>query len=144
MSKKIEWNISNEQAERGKIFGMNRYNLNDMINSTGIGVNSVLKILEKAREKGYIESKPINDDTDFYGTFDGSGHIYELSGLTGIGVETIENLKGARIQILCDATGDDEYFDVVFLNHYIFIDEEEQPLVINALSKEHITFEAEH
>ena len=117
MSREIEWNISNEQAERGKIFGMNRYNLNDMVNNTGIGVNSVLKILEKAREKGYIESKPI------------------------IEMESLENLKGARIQILCDATGDDEYFDIVFMNYY---DEEEQPLVINALSKEHITFEAEH
>ncbi len=141
MSKKIEWNISNEQAERGKIFGMNRYNLSDMVNNTGIGVNSVLKILEKAREKGYIESKPINDDTDFYGTFDGSGFEDELSECTGIEVESLENLKGARIQILCDATGDDEYFDIVFMNYY---DEEEQPLVINALSKEHITFEAEH
>jgi len=141
MSKKIEWNISNEQAERGKIFGMNRYNLNDMVNNTGIGVNSVLKILEKAREKGYIESKPINDDTDFYGTFDGGGFEDELSECTGIEVESLENLKGARIQILCDATGDDEYFDIVFMNYY---DEEEQPLVINALSKEHITFEAEH
>ena len=138
MSKETEWNISNEQAERGKIFGMNRYNLNDMINSTGIGVNSVLKILEKAREEGYIESKPINDDTDFYGTFDASGYEAELSECTDIDIESIENLKGKRIQILCDATGDDEYFDVVFLNYY---DDEEQPLVINALSKEHITFE---
>lgn len=141
MSMEIEWNISNEQAERGKAFGMNRYNLNDMVNNTGIGVNSVLKILEKAKEKGYIESKPINDGTDFYGTFDGSGFEDELSECTGIEVESLENLKGARIQILCDATGDDEYFDVVFLNYY---DEEEQPLVINALSKEHITFEDEH
>jgi hypothetical protein len=141
MSREIEWNISNEQAERGKIFGMNRYNLNDMVNNTGIGVNSVLKILEKAREKGYIESKPINDDTDFYGTFDASGYEAELEECTGIEMESLENLKGARIQILCDATGDDEYFDIVFMNYY---DEEEQPLVINALSKEHITFEAEH
>ena len=138
MSREIEWNISNEQAERGKVFGMNRYNLNDMVNNTGIGVNSVLKILEKAREKGYIESKPINDDTDFYGTFDASGYEAELEECTGIEMESLENLKGARIQILCDATGDDEYFDVVFLNYY---DGEEQPLVINALSKEHITFE---
>lgn len=141
MSREIEWNISNEQAERGKVFGMNRYNLNDMVNNTGIGVNSVLKILEKAREKGYIESKPINDDTDFYGTFDASGYEAELEECTGIEMESLENLKGARIQILCDATGDDEYFDIVFMNYY---DEEEQPLVINALSKEHITFEAEH
>ncbi|MDB4343538.1 hypothetical protein OAA15_00795 [bacterium] len=138
MSIKIEWNISNKQAERGKVFGMNRHNLNDMVNNTGIGVNSVLKILEKAREKGYIESKPINDDTNFYGTFDASGYEDELAECTGIDVETLENLKGARIQILCDATGDDEYFDIVFLNYY---DGEEQPLVINALSKEHITFE---
>ena len=117
MSREIEWNISNEQAERGKAFGMNRYNLNDMVNNTGIGVNSVLKILEKAREKGYIESKPI-DDTDFYGTFDGSGFEDELEDCTGIYEETLKNLKGERIQILCDATGDDEYFDVVFLNYY--------------------------
>jgi hypothetical protein len=85
--------------------------------------------------------KPINDDTDFYGTFDASGYEAELSECTGIDIESIENLKGARIQILCDAKGDDEYFDIVFMNYY---DEEEQPLVINALSKEHITFEAEH
>ena len=141
MSKEIKWNISNEQVERGKIFGMDKHNLNDMINSTGIGVNSVLKILEKAREKGYIESKPINDDTDFYGTFDASGYEAELEECTGIEMESLENLKGARIQILCDATGDDEYFDIVFMNYY---DEEEQPLVINALSKEHITFDPEH
>jgi hypothetical protein len=141
MSKEIEWSINNEQVERGKIFGMNEHNLNDMVNNTGLGVNSVLKILEKAREKGYIESKPINDDTDFYGTFDASGYEAELEECTGIEVESLENLKGARIQILCDATGDDEYFDVVFLNYY---DGEEQPLVINALSKEHITFEVEH
>lgn len=141
MSKEIEWSINNEQVERGKILGMDYHNLNDMVNSTGIGVNSVLKILEKAREKGYIESKPINDDTDFYGTFDASGYEAELSECTGIDIESIENLKGARIQILCDATGDDEYFDIVFMNYY---DEEEQPLVINALSKEHITFDPEH
>ncbi len=141
MRREIKWNISNEQVERGKPFGMNRYNLNDMVNSTGLGVGAVLKILEKATEKGYIEPKPINDDTDFYGTFDGSGFEDELSECTGIDIESIENLKGERIQILCDATGDDEYFDVVFLNYY---DEEEQPLVINALSKEHITFDPEH
>jgi len=88
-----------------------------------------------------IKQLQVNDDTNFYGTFDGSGFEDELSECTGIEVESLENLKGARIQILCDATGDDEYFDVVFLNYY---DEEEQPLVINALSKEHITFEAEH
>ncbi len=73
-----------------------------------------------------------------FGIFDGSGCEYELAECTGIDVETLENLKGEAIQILCDATGDDEYFDVVFLNYY---DEEEQPLVINALSKMHITFE---
>ena len=73
-----------------------------------------------------------------FGTFDGSGYEYELAECTGIDVETLENLKGEAIQILCDATGDDEYFDVVFLNYY---DGGEQPLVINALSKEHITFE---
>ena len=74
-----------------------------------------------------------------FGTFDASGYEYELAECTGIDVETLENLKGEVIQILCDATGDDEYFDVVFLNYY---DRgEEQPLVINALSKEHIIFE---
>jgi len=80
----------------------------------------------------------LTNETNSYGTFDGSGYEHELAECMGIEVETLENLKGARIQILCDATGDDEYFDVVFLNYY---DEEEQPLVINALSKEHITFE---
>ena len=141
MSKEIEWNISNESVERGKVFGMNKQKLNDMVNNTGLGVGAVLKILEKAREKGYIEPKQINDNTDFYGTFNASGYEAELAECTGIGIETLENLKGARIQILCDATGDDEYFDVVFLSYY---DADEDALVINALSKEHITFEAEH
>ena len=49
------------------------------------------------------EKKPIH-----CGTFNGMGTEYELSECTGIGVETLENLKGARIQILSDATGDDE------------------------------------
>jgi hypothetical protein len=38
--------------------------------------------------------KPINDDTDFYGTFDASGYEAELSECTGIDIESIENLKG--------------------------------------------------
>ena len=84
------------------------------------------------------EKKQSIEEGPHYGTFDGSGFENEISECTGIGVETLEILRWTRIQILCDATGDDEYFDVVFLNYY---DDEEQPLVINALSKEHITFE---
>ena len=86
----------------------------------------------------YQLTHSLTNETNFYGTFDASGYETEISECTGIEVETLENLKGARIQILCDATGDDEYFDVVFLNYY---DEEEQPLTIDALSKQHITFE---
>ena len=86
----------------------------------------------------YQLTHSLTNETNFYGTFDASGYETEISECTDIEVETLENLKGARIQILCDATGDNEYFDVAFLNYY---DDKEQPLTIDALSKQHIVFE---
>jgi len=57
MNKETRWYISDKCAERGKAFGMTKQDLSDMTDATGIGDNTILKILEKATEMGFIVPK---------------------------------------------------------------------------------------
>jgi hypothetical protein len=57
MSKETRWYISDKCAERGKLFNMTKQDLSDMTDATGIGDNTILKILEKATEMGFIVPK---------------------------------------------------------------------------------------
>lgn len=57
MSEETRWYISDECAERGKSFNMTKQDLSDMTDATGIGDNTILKVLEKATERGFIVPK---------------------------------------------------------------------------------------
>lgn len=57
MNQETKWHINDKCAERGKAFSMAKQDLSDMIDATGIGDNSILKVLEKATEMGFIVPK---------------------------------------------------------------------------------------
>ena len=59
MSEETRWYISDKCAERGKVFRMTKQDLSNMTDATGIGDNTILKVLEKAMERGFIVPKGI-------------------------------------------------------------------------------------
>ena len=57
MSEETRWYVSDKCAERGEVFNMTKQDLSDMTDATGIGDNTILKVLEKATEMGFIVPK---------------------------------------------------------------------------------------
>lgn len=55
--KVARWNISDVEALRARKLNMGERELSDLVDDTTIGASSILKVLEKAIEKGYIVPK---------------------------------------------------------------------------------------